>query len=419
MLAVLPTIHAGTSSKVTVDQQPGGEASLIVNSQPFFIKGVGGYQYLDTLKEMGGDSIRTWSPEAIDETINGQRVGDYCADNGIFITLGIWIAHERHGFNYSDKKMVQEQRDKVRSIVRKYKDEPALLMWGLGNEMEGPTNDGADPRIWKELNELAKIVKQEDPNHPVMTVIAGAGTTKVKAVKQYYPEIDVLGVNAYGGAAGVGAGLVSSGWEKPFVLTEFGPVGHWEVRHTEWGAPIEATSLAKAASYFATQRQVMEDGQGLCLGSYAFLWGHKQETTATWYGMFLASGERLSAVDAMAYAWTGEFPANRAPKLKQIVSAIDEKRVAGGITESAEAIVEDPDGDPLDYEWVVVAESTDRREGGDDEAAPPSFPGLTLSTDGNRVTFKTPRKSGPYRLFLTIRDGHGNAATANIPFYVN
>ncbi|MCC5024095.1 MAG: hypothetical protein J6386_15485 [Candidatus Synoicihabitans palmerolidicus] len=38
------------------------------------------------------------------------------------------------------------------TTVRRYRDHPAVLMWGLGNEMEG---DGTDPRVWRELETLA------------------------------------------------------------------------------------------------------------------------------------------------------------------------------------------------------------------------------------------------------------------------
>jgi hypothetical protein len=34
---------------------------LIRNGQPYFIKGAGGTNYIEKLKEYGGNSIRTWS----------------------------------------------------------------------------------------------------------------------------------------------------------------------------------------------------------------------------------------------------------------------------------------------------------------------------------------------------------------------
>lgn len=77
----------------------------------------------------------------------------------------------------------------------------------------------------------------------------------------------------------------------------------------------------------------------------------------------------------------------------------------------------DPDGDPLRVQWDVMAESTDLRKAGDLESVPKSFPQALLSSDngGARIGGLPP---GPYRLFVTVRDGRGAAATGNLPFLV-
>ena len=219
---------------------------------------------------------------------------------------------------------IRRQREEVRDAVRKYKDHSALLVWGLGNEMEGPMSDGSVPHVWNELNELAAIVKKEDPNHPVMTVIAGAARTKLKGILEHYPNLDILGVNAYAVAGGAAAAVKAAGWQKPFVLAEFGPTGHWEVPKTKWGALIEPTSRDKAAGYFSTQKTMIEEAADISLGSYCFLWGQKQETTSTWYGMFLKSGEKLPPVDAMCLTWTDKWPANRCPRVTRFESELKE-----------------------------------------------------------------------------------------------
>ena len=188
------------------------------------------------------------------EKVDGKPLLDRCAELDLAVAAGIWLQHERHGFDYTDEARVNAQRDMVRATVKQYRDHPALLVWVLGNEMEGdPTNPRAS-LIWKEINELAAIVKAEDPAHPVMTVIAGSDAAKVKAIIEHYPNLDILGVNAYAGAGGAGAAVKAAGWNKPFVLTEFGPTGHWEVPKSPWGASIEPTAREKAASYYATQR---------------------------------------------------------------------------------------------------------------------------------------------------------------------
>ncbi|MFB9901079.1 glycoside hydrolase family 2 TIM barrel-domain containing protein [Cerasicoccus arenae] len=406
------------ASSVQIKETGPQKFELLVDGKPFFANGVGGYNNLPMLKEMGGNCFRTWGIESLEERIDGKPLLDYAHDLGLKVVVGIWIGHERHGFDYMDQAQLRKQRRDVEGAVRKYKNHPAILMWGLGNEMEGPASGGSEIRIWEELNHLAKLVKKEDPSHPVMTVIAGIGGEKVKNIIKHYPEIDVLGVNAYASAPGVGGGLVEQGWKKPFMLTEFGPSGHWEVGHTSWGAPIEPTSREKAASYFATQKRVIEDGQGMCLGTFAFLWSHKQETTSTWYGMFLPTGEKLGTVDAMGYAWSGEFPANRSPKLISLSSSADQKKVKRDSLQKAHVKVKDAEGDPLEIDWVVTAESTDRQVGGDKESVPPSYPSLIVSNGDESLEFYAPSKSGAYRLFVYIRDNAGGAATANFPFYV-
>jgi len=412
--SLLP-LHA--QSKVTVAKQ-GDQFQLLVNGKPFVIHGVGGTHELQALHDLGGNSLRTWGIESLAEPIDGKPLLDRAQELGLMVTAGIWVQQQRSGFNYDDPKAVQSQRDAVRKAVHTYKSHPALLIWGLGNETEGPLSDGSDLRVWKELNVLAGIIKEEDPNHPVMTVIAGTGGVRIKNLQANCPNIDILGVNAYASAAGAGKAVVQQGWDRAFVLTEFGPVGQWEVPKTKWGAPLEATANEKAASYFATQKMVMDDSRNICLGTYAFLWGHKQEATSTWYGMFLASGERLPQADAMSFAWTGHWPDVRCPKLKSLTTSVTEKTVSPGTPSTATAEATDPGGHPLQYEWSVTEENKVAGVGGDAEAVPPSHPECLTGQPGATLAFTAPTKPGAYRLFLTVRNDQGCATTANVPFEV-
>ncbi len=403
--------------KVEIRRNETGEFSLIRDGKPYLIHGAGGSGHLKDLVKYGGNSIRTWGGDSLDFKIDGKPLLDVCQELGITVTAGIWIAHQRHGFDYSDAAQVEKQREMVRATVRKHRGHPAILMWGLGNEMEGPSLDGKDPRVWKELNVLAGIVKEEDPDHPVMTVIAGAAESKVKGILEHYPNIDVLGVNAYSGASGAARAVKAAGWKKPFVLTEFGPQGHWEVPKTSWGAPVEPTGQKKAASYYAAQSLLAED-KDICLGSYVFLWGQKQEVTSTWYGMFLPSGEKLPTVDAMCRAWTGKWPDNRSPRVTAFDSPLREATVAPGQSVTASITATDPENDALSWEWAVIEESSDKKEGGDAEAVPPTVKGAVTTAANGTATIRTPDKPGAYRLFVTVRDGKGGASAENIPFQV-
>lgn len=407
---------APSVSRVEIRTSADGAYVLLRGGQPFEINGAGGSSGLAGLKECGGNAIRTWGVDQLEAQVDGVRLADRARDLGLAIVAGIWLGHEEQGFDYSDPVQLQAQRDAVRAAVRRYKNEPALLIWGLGNEMEGPGAPGDDPRIWNEVNLLAAIVKAEDPDHPVMTVIAGASQKKVSSAAAYCPNVDILGVNAYAGAGGTGAAVQMFGWHKPFILTEFGPPGPWEVGKTSWGAPLEPNSTVKAKQYAASQNAVTGSSHGKALGSFAFLWGNKQEATATWFGMFLPSGEKLGAVDEMCHSWTNRWPANRCPEITSLDSPLKGRSAPRGTAASATVEAGDPDGDPLTYEWQVVSESGDQSLGGGPQSAPASHPDCILKAEGRKLRFKVPDAPGAYRVFVIVRDGKGGAATANFPF---
>ena len=77
--------------------------------------------------------------------------------------------------------------------------------------------------------------------------------------------------------------------------------------------------------------------------------------------------------------------------------------------------VTDPDGDPLKYRWDLVPESTDIRSGGDAEKRPDAVDMKISEENGGKVVFQAPKKAGPYRLFIYVYDGNGNAADCEFP----
>ncbi|NBT23468.1 MAG: hypothetical protein EBQ51_05920 [Verrucomicrobia bacterium] len=419
VISVLSNNTKAGSSHVSLAKNSHGVWELLRDGKPYLIQGVGGSGSLELAKEVGVNSIRTWGIEQLEaKDSQGRTLLNRAEELGLTLCVGIWVKHERHGFKYDDAKFIQQQREEIRAAVHKHKDHPSVLVWGLGNEMESYVGTEDAVRVWKELNELAKIIKEEDPNHPVMTVIAGADAGKIKEIMKHYPSIDILGINAYLGAGGAGGTLKGLGWTKPFIMTEYGPVGHWQAPKTEWGASLEPTGNEKAANYFATLSTLMENKEGLCLGSYAFLWGNKQETTSTWYGMLLSTGEKLPPVDALVRGWTGKWPSNRCPKLESIDFPIAMKKGKPGEKVNASARVKDPDGDALQYEWTIMAESKDLRGGGDAESIPDSFPQSLQDAKQRECPVTLPKERGAYRLFLVVRDGKGAATTGNVPFFV-
>jgi hypothetical protein len=125
----------------------------------------------------------------------------------------------------------------------------------------------------------------------------------------------------------------------------------------------------------------------------------------------------------MHYIWNGVWPDNRTPRLANALldgrTAYEGIALEAGATYSASTDAVDPDGDPLTFRWSVMRESTDLGHGGDQESVPEELEGVVQDPAAAQATLKAPEEPGAYRLFVYVYDGRGNAAHANIPFYVN
>lgn len=399
------------SEAIPVDLRHGAQGwQLVRNGQPYLIKGAGGAASLELLASAGGNSIRTWSADNLGATLERAQ------ELGLTVTAGIWLGHERHGFDYDDAEQVRQQFERAREIVSRYKDHPALLIWAIGNEMEG-FDDGDNPAIWKAVNDIAAMIKELDPAHPTMTVTAEIGGARIDYLHRRCPAIDIHGINSYGGAASLLERYRLAGSTKPFVLTEFGPPGPWEVAKTQWGAPLEPSSTEKAALYRAHYQRTVRDGDNLALGSYVFNWGFKMEGTATWFGMFLDEGAELGTVDAMTELWSGKPPVNLAPIVEPLVVERG-AQVNPGARIRIRSHVSDPEGDALTVRWALRPESDDYTTGGDFRPPLADIDDAIVEASEDSALVRMPEYPGAYRLFYYAYDAAGKAATANVPLLV-
>ena len=82
-----------------------------------------------------------------------------------------------------------------------------------------------------------------------MTVTADIGGKRVDAVHRLCPDIDIMGINSYGGASSLPERYRRAGGTKPYVVTEYGPPGTWEIGRNAWGAVEEWSSTRKARNW--------------------------------------------------------------------------------------------------------------------------------------------------------------------------
>ncbi len=385
----------------------GGEGSyrLTFNGKPYFILGGGGGGSKALLKEIGGNSFRTWGANT------AKRDLDEAAKYGETVMLGFWLGHHQHGFSYLNQQALADTEKDVLETVKRIKDHPALLCYTLGNEMElGEPNP---VEMWKFIDQLAKKVKALDPNHPVGTVVADVWKEKADHIIAYADSLDFIGFNSYGGATSIGRRWRELGGKKPYILTEYGPKGAGECGKAGNGLPLEWTSTRKAEWYKDVYEQtILADKGTYCLGGYVFTWGHKNEGSPTWFGTMLPDGTKLEVVSTLAKFWKKPVK-NRCPVIEEMKVSKDD--LAEGETFTAMVAAKDPEGDKLTWQWTLVDEASFYGEAGLGLAMPQGWDEAIVSGQGTtKVTVKLPG-GGKYRLYAYCFDGKGNAAYANWP----
>ena len=401
-----------TISKVEIVSTDDGFV-LLLYGEPYYIKGAGIESHYDKLAKSGGNSIRVWGINQWEEAFQMAEKYD------LTVCAGIWLEQERQGFDYDDQEAVEAQFESFKSAILEYKDHPNLLMWGVGNELDLLYEN---PKVWDAVEQVASYINEVDGNHPIMTATAFIQEDVVELIKSRSPSIDILAVNAYAGLPRVAELIREYGWDKPYILGEWGTIGHWEVPLTSWDEPIELTSHEKAQVYETGYKEHIVSDPA-CLGGYVFLWGAKQERTPTWYSMFLPTGEKTEAVDVVYQLWQGDAPENRSPILDSL--RINDHCAHSDVTlkPSSENVARvwatDPDGYELKLKWEILHETTDKREGGEPEEKPDRVEGLKNKQVGDKLYFQAPDNEGPYRLFIYVYDNRGGGAHANIPFYVS
>ncbi len=397
-----------------------GQFTLHCNGEPFYVKGAGlEYSKMQSLAEHGGNALRTWSVD------NGQWTGEEILDEahklGLLVSMGINVGKERHGFDYNDEKAVKEQFERIQTEVIRLKDHPALLVWGIGNELNLSYQN---TKVWDAVNDIVVMIHELDPNHPTTTMLsAGALKEDINTVMKHCPDIDFLSFQIYGSIENLITYINESNYNGAYLVTEWGATGHWEVDNTSWGRPIEETSHEKAKAYKQRYEKVILFDTARCLGSFVFYWGQKQERTPTWYGLFLENGEETEVVDVMHFLWNNSWPKNRSPKLLSF--SLEGQKADASITLlvgqecSAHAIVSEPDGDSLNYRWCIRTEvsNENKSEGGDFEVNTDIIMEYSNGEFDEELVFITP-EPGEYRLFVYASDGQGHVGTANIPFLV-
>ncbi|MGN0190887.1 MAG: glycoside hydrolase family 2 TIM barrel-domain containing protein [Candidatus Cryptobacteroides sp.] len=399
-------------------RQEDGKWRLYREDEEFFVKGAAANRYYKRVSEFGGNAFRTYSttlestPSILNEAYR----------NGLYVNMGLAIGRERDGFDYNNAEKVEAQKENIRALVRKFRNHPSVMCWSIGNEAESMYTN---LNLWTAVNDIAAMIHEEDPCHPVTTALASSNVTTVSKIVEMAPELDFLCINSYyPNPMNITGNLAAAGWTKPWMLTEFGQMGTWmNVPKTSFGTLVEETSTQKAESYrIIYSDAVLANRDNGCLGSFAFVWGYQNHgDVLTWYGLFDKEGNAYAAVDELYNSWNGHYPEKRAPEIKDRnalkmngKTADESIAVSPGSENVAEVTATSPCGARLYYKWVVYLEGTAASDG----SYPDGIGGLFTDDSSESVSFTAPSAVGNYRLCVFVTDSNKKAALAVIPFRV-
>jgi F5/8 type C domain-containing protein/glycosyl hydrolase family 2 len=318
------------------------------------------------------------------------------------VIVGEWL---NQGADYvNDTAYMNATKASIVAQVNALKNNPGVLMWDVGNEviltMQDHGLSAADVearRIGyaKFVNQVAQAIHAADPNHPVTSTDAYTGAWPY--YKQYAPDLDLLAVNSYGAIGNVYNDWVAGNYTKPYVVTEAGPHGEWEVPNDVNGVPNEPTDLQKRDEYAASWATINAHPT-VALGATEFHYGLENDFGGVWLNTFTGGWRRLG-YGALKKAYTGTPPANTGPEINSMTVSNQTAVPAGG-TFTINAGVTDPNGDLIRYNLMYSDKHITGNTG---------LTNVSFTDNGNgSFTAKAPEQLGVWKVYVYAFDGQGN-----------
>ena len=378
---------------------------ILRNGKPFLIKGASGGYYFEELKSAGANTVRLYDTLALKQKL------DLADSLGLAVIVDIPL--QIKNMNYIDPEAIVW----ISKFVNRYKNHPALLSWMLGNEVYFPQllSNG----VTKKFNNILDEIHRLDPNHPVSTAVSTGAVKEILAINLKSPNIDFISINVFGRINDFKSiKQLLFLWQGPYLLSEWGNNGPWESNATTWQAPLEQTSTKKAEEFRNRYINVIDKiDDGRFLGSLAFYWGQKQETTHTWFSLFDEQGLKSQVVHELKNVWSVKEDNYKGPEIKKLL--LNKKEGWHNMVFTPNDILKggvflgDEEGN-YEFQWQILPEkwfksSYEEVSFNQDE--------LIVNEEGTSVLFKCPEIEGPYRLHYKITNETGYFATANIPFY--
>ncbi|MBZ6226135.1 discoidin domain-containing protein [Streptomyces olivaceus] len=418
-LTALPAQQAHAAGSVVQVTGGQGDWQLTVDGSPYQVKGLtwgpspaDAERYMPDLASMGVNTVRTWGTDA-----SSRPLLDSAAAHGVKVIAGFWLqpgggpgsggcVDYLTDTAYKDQMLAEFPR-----WVQEYKDHPGVLMWNVGNEsVLGLQNCYGGDELERQrdayttfVNDVAKKIHAVDPNHPVTSTDAWVGAWPY--YQKNAPDLDLYAVNAYDAVCDVRSAWEQGGYTKPYIVTESGPPGEWEVPDDANGVPEEPTDQAKAEGYTDAWNCVTGH-RGVALGATLFHYGTEYDFGGIWFNLLPAGQKRLSYY-AVKRAYGGDTSGDNTPP---VVSGFGVEGGAGQVQAGKDLVLTtratDPDGDPVAYEVLANSNYIDQGK------QLTTLPATDLG--GGRLRVTAPDRPGVWKLYVKATDGKGNVGVETL-----
>ena len=388
--------------------------ALMVNGEPFEIKGVTfGYdkdaenydRYFKDLKFLGVNTIRLWATNN-----NTNKLLDAAETYGIKVMVGIWMRHGRPGmedddsFNYlEDKEGMKVMYNGAIETVEKYKNHPAVLTWGVGNEVYLNIATDEEKEAYSILLEkICSKIKALDPNHPITSI--EAWTFGLDWWQKLVPSIDIYGLNSYGSGAGFLASEVKKrGIDKPYIITEFGVTGEWDIKQKKNGVIVEPTDQQKYNAIAIGYNDWIKN-KPACLGVYVFHYASGNAFISPWFFTHHKDMYRPQYW-AIREAYTGSKPINNVPIIETF--ELPNSNYESGLWIPATLKVSDIEHEKLDISFYYNQRTGSRKRRNQIN----TLNYRTTNTGGYLI--QVPKEDGPIKIYVNVKDTYNNVGIAS------
>lgn len=412
------TIGKPGAKKVEI-KKDNGVYRLYKNGVPLLVKGAVGHTHIGELAASGGNTVLIWDTTLLEQTLND------AAKNNISVIAGLDVPSGEYVAWYKDEAKVNKQFAAYERIVNRYKGHPALLAWGLGNELLMPINSQSS-YFYKTYNRFLTMIHTQDPDHPVTTTLINYNKQSILNIQWKIRGLDFISINTYNRIKDLNAQMkkMELMWDGPFLVAEWCPNGGWEAETTVWGAPLENTSTKKAEQYYDYYKNYMPVNNPRFLGCMAFYWGNRHEYTHTWYSVYGEDSIATEVKEALTDCWKGTKTKHNAAQVQYMLidsmGTRDNIILSPGSIHIAKLLLGDAEvKDSLRYSWEILKE--DWYSWGRTWhyfKRPAALQGLITDSTAQNTPFICPTKEGPYRIFINVYNKKGYCTTANTPFYV-